>query len=239
MPIPEPTLERELAMVERLGGGIISLDEVGRGAIAGPVVVGAVWIDETVVPLPGVKDSKLLSPARRESLHDLLVGHVRGAVGVAGALEVDEHSIIGALRLAGMRALAQLPEPAGILLDGSHDWLTTPAQADLLTPVIEGPRAPVTVAVKADMTSWGVAAASILAKVWRDEHMRALAVRDPRYGFDQHKGYGTGPHTLAIQTHGLSDAHRRSWAIGGSGSGTSGPAASEPQQKRINRQERP
>ncbi len=195
------------------GGPLISLDEVGRGAIAGPVAVGAVWVDEATLPLEGVRDSKLLSPARRESLAGALREQLVCAVGSAEAREVDEHGIVTALRLAGMRALEQLPEPAGILLDGSHDWLSSPHQGDLLSAAVEGPGAVVKTLVKADMACWGVAAASILAKVWRDEKMRQLAVQDPRYGFEQHKGYGTAAHSQAIRAHGLTPAHRRSWAI--------------------------
>lgn len=210
---PETTLETERELLAQFGGPIVGMDEVGRGAIAGPVMVGAVLISADSALLAGVRDSKLLSAARREDLHAQLLSFVTGAVGAAEASEVDEHGIIGALRLAGMRALAQLPPVQAVLLDGSHDWLSTPAQLDLLAPVIEGPEIPVRTQVKADMTCWSVAAASILAKVRRDAAMVELAGQFPGYGFEKHKGYGTAAHLQAVKQAGLISAHRRSWAI--------------------------
>lgn len=215
---PDLTAEREL--MDRFGGPVIGMDEVGRGAIAGPVAVGAVWVDPASAGIPraeleGVRDSKLLSPARREALYAGLKEGAVGAVGLAEASEVDEHGIICALRLAGMRALEQLPAAAAVLLDGSHDWLSTPGQEDLFAPPVAGPDVPVTVRTKADMTCWSVAAASILAKVERDRLMAELAQRLPGYGFERHKGYGTAEHTAALRERGLTGAHRRSWAIGG------------------------
>ncbi len=129
-----PTLEVEHAIAASLafGGLVIGMDEVGRGAVAGPVAVGVVAVDPIGLEVPtGLRDSKLLTEARREALHPVVsVWGTARAVGLASAEEVDAQGIIGALGLAGARALVALHEagvaiPSSVvLLDGSHDWLT-------------------------------------------------------------------------------------------------------------------
>ncbi|GAA1347926.1 ribonuclease HII [Falsarthrobacter nasiphocae] len=219
---PDLAYERELLAA---GGALVAMDEVGRGAIAGPVAVGAVFLSAEAaasdpVPVSGVRDSKLLSPSRREALAALIEDCGAGPLGIIGAVgfaepgEVDTVGIVGALRLAGLRALEGLPESDRILLDGSHDWLSAPAAPDLFSAADDdAPLPPVTMRVKADLTCWSVAAASILAKVRRDAVMTELALAWPGYGFERNKGYGTAEHTAGLAELGLTPAHRASWAI--------------------------
>lgn len=201
---------------------VCAVDEVGRGALSGPVSVGMVLIDATVRrSLPGVRDSKLLTARKREELVPRIrrwaIGH---AVGHSSAEEIDGLGIIAALRLAGHRALAALPmEPDVVLLDGSHDWLSWPVQADLFA-VQESPAAwvpPVTTLVKADLTCASVAAASVLAKTERDGLMRDLAVRHSVYGWHENKGYASPAHIDALARFGPCEQHRRSWQLPGVG----------------------
>ena len=212
--MPTVTLRVEKSMLRSGARLLCSVDEVGRGALSGPVSVGMVLIDQTVRrPLPGVRDSKLLTPAARVSLvpriHRWVVGY---AVGHATAAEIDEIGIIAALRRAGRRALAALPEqPDVILLDGNHNWLAGPAQADLFDDVVE--IAPVRLKIKADLTCASVAAASVLAKTDRDALMVTLADTYPDYGWHENKGYATPEHMDAIRRHGTCEQHRRSWRL--------------------------
>ncbi len=120
------------------------------------------------------------------------------------------------MRRAGRRALAGLPvQPDAILLDGSHDWLTSPPQGSLLDePDPAGPLpATVTTRVKADLTCASVAAASVLAKTERDAIMGELSVRHPDYGWHENKGYASPDHISALHEHGPCDEHRRSWRL--------------------------
>lgn len=201
---------------------VCGVDEVGRGALGGPVTVGMVAIDATVTrSLPGVRDSKLLTPHARQDL----VPRIRRwalayAVGHATAAEVDEVGIIAALRRAGLRAWVQLPvTPDAILLDGSHDWLTPPAQASLLDDAAEDAQSvslpTVTTRVKADLACTTVAAASVLAKVERDAIMGELATVHPGYGWEHNKGYASPDHLAALDSRGPCEEHRRSWRLPG------------------------
>jgi ribonuclease HII len=193
-------------------------DEVGRGALGGPVTVGMVLVDASVQrPLAGVRDSKLLTPHARVALvpriRRWVVGH---AVGHASAEEIDEHGIIAALRMAGLRALAQLPaRPDVVLLDGNHDWLSRPRQASLFddTPLAEPEPPPVRTMIKADLRCSSVAAASVLAKTERDAIMVRLAADHPGYGWDENKGYSTAAHVDALRRLGPSVHHRQSWRL--------------------------
>lgn len=193
---------------------VAGIDEVGRGALAGPVSVGIVVIRPSVGEIPlGLTDSKLLKAPAREALLPLIREWcVASAVGHASAQEIDALGIIAALRLACIRALATLPvAPDAVILDGSHDWLTQAddlfAEADpIATP-------PVHTRVKADLTCASVSAASIAAKVERDALMRALDAAYPGYAFAAHKGYGSESHRDAIRTMGATDVHRRTWKL--------------------------
>lgn len=201
---------------------LVGMDEVGRGALAGPVAVGACAITGEEGPAPqGLADSKLLSAKRREELAPRVESWAAAsAVGWASNTEIDRYGIVGALRLAGSRALAGIEERIGpaalVLLDGSHDWLTAPE--DLLqgqdasgAPGMRTP--PVLTRVKADAQCTIVAAASVIAKVARDQHMRAL--EDPGYSWASNKGYASAAHVEALEALGPSSLHRVSWSLPG------------------------
>jgi ribonuclease HII len=194
---------------------VVGMDEVGRGALAGPVSVGAVAVDLATRTCPkGVADSKLLSaPARERLVPGLRRWGVARAVGHAGPEEIDEIGIIAALRLAGNRALEALGVSADVvLLDGSHDWLSPPDELDLFGLGVGAPVA-VRTRVRADRACASVAAASILAKCERDALMVTLADSHPGYRWDENKGYGAPEHLLALRALGPTRLHRRSWRL--------------------------
>ncbi|MCC4250605.1 MULTISPECIES: ribonuclease HII [Microbacterium] len=208
----EPTLslERRLLKEHAL---IIACDEVGRGALAGPVAVGAAVIDPARsrkrVPA-GLRDSKLVPEARRPEVAARAAAFVQhSAVGWASSEEIDEIGIIRALGLAAVRAIADLrahgvvPEDALVILDGNHDYITPAGERGLrVKPVI-----------KADRDCASAAAASVIAKVARDAVMTGLHDELPAYGWARNKGYASLDHREAIGVHGMSVHHRRSWAI--------------------------
>jgi ribonuclease HII len=208
-PVSDPTFEVEAALHASGARFVIGCDEVGRGAIAGPVGVGLAVVDASVGQHPaGLRDSKMLSEKRREELAPLAAGWALfSAVGLASADEVDRLGIITALGLAGKRALVALHEAGAmvresvVLLDGSHDWLT-PALASPL---------PVRTRVKADKDCASVAAASVVAKVHRDRFMIDADARIPGYGWSGNKGYGSSAHYAAITELGESELHRHTW----------------------------
>jgi len=217
---PSLRVERQL---QRAGHRLLAgMDEVGRGALAGPVSVGVVVIDETVRSAPvGVKDSKLLTEKARKVLVPRIerwaVAH---AVGHASADEIDEIGIIAALRVAGLRALAAIQVvPDLVILDGNHDWLTAPGEVGLFAfATEEGPLTPpVTTMIKADLKCSSVAAASVLAKVERDELMVRLGGEHPAYGWTLNKGYSAPEHMDALARLGPCELHRRSWRLPGVG----------------------
>jgi ribonuclease HII len=207
---PRLTLERRLLRETPL---VFACDEVGRGALAGPVAVGASVIDAADarrrVP-EGLRDSKLVSEPRRPEVAARAASWVRAsAVGWASAAEIDEIGIIRALGLAALRALAAVEEQgfaaaAGVvLLDGNHDYITPAGGRGLdVRPVVKGDR---------DCAS--ISAASVIAKVARDAHMTLLHDDHPPYEWGRNKGYASAVHRDAIREHGLSPHHRRSWAI--------------------------
>lgn len=207
---PQLTLERRLLQEHPI---VIACDEVGRGAIAGPVAVGAAVLDvaaaEAGVP-DGLRDSKLVPEVRRADVAARAAAWTtHSAVGWAGADEIDEFGIMRALGLAAIRALTGLGE-AGVsvesgivLLDGNHDYITAAGARGLR----------VLPQVKADRDCASASAASVIAKVARDAEMAALHAQLPVYGWERNKGYGSAAHRDAIRTHGVSVHHRRSWAI--------------------------
>jgi ribonuclease HII len=216
MPPASVTLRVERQLLSGGATLVCGVDEVGRGALGGPVSVGVVVVDATVRrSLPGVRDSKLLTPhARTELIPRIQRWAVAYAVGHASAAEIDDLGIIAALRRAGMRALASLPvEPDAVLLDGKHDWLTPPRQDSLFDEPMGAVVPPVTMRIKADLTCASVAAASVLAKVERDAIMADLGLRHPRYGWAGNKGYASPGHLNALQAHGPCEEHRRSWRL--------------------------
>jgi ribonuclease HII len=209
MAVVEPTLEVEAALHAEGIRYVIGCDEVGRGAIAGPVAVGLCVVDVTIGPLPtGLRDSKLLAEKKRELLAPLAAAWaLHSAVGLASAEEVDRIGIIAALGLAGKRALTTLHEAGAhvaesvVLLDGSHDWLT---------PALSSPLA-VRTRVKADRDCGSVAAASVVAKVHRDRLMIAHHDDRPAYDWASNKGYGSAGHYAAINELGATELHRHTW----------------------------
>lgn len=217
---PQPHLRIERTWLAEGLASVAGVDEVGRGALAGPVTAGVVVLHEARPVPAGLRDSKLLSPAQREDLVPAIESWADAwAVGHAGADEIDRYGILRALRLAGERALAALPElPGAILLDGNHDWLHRPARVPG-TP-LAGPTPPVETHVRADVTSASAAAASVLAKVTRDRLMSAFAARYPVYGWEENRGYGSEGHRRAIAEHGPCELHRRTWRLLPEGEGT-------------------
>lgn len=174
------------------------VDEAGRGPLAGPVVVAAVLLDPAL-PVAGLADSKRLSPARRVELADSIRGRALAwATAHADAAEIDRVNILQATLAAMQRAVAALrPVPRAVLIDGNRcPALDLPARA-----VVGG-----------DGRETAIAAASILAKVERDQWMTERARDYPGYGFDRHKGYGTRVHVEALQRLGPCPLHRRSFA---------------------------
>ena len=223
----KPSLRVERAL-QRAGHRLLSgMDEVGRGALAGPVSVGGVVIDDVCRSAPvGVKDSKLLSHQMRERMVPKIQKWATAyAVGHASPEEIDKYGIMVALRLAGTRALTALPViPDLVILDGNHDWLTDPERVGLLGLIDCGvalaPCIPVRTMVKADLFCSSVAAASVLAKVERDALMVALAAEVPGYAWELNKGYSAPEHVAALKCRGPSVHHRRSWRLPGvSGAG--------------------
>lgn len=211
MIVPTRQLELELLGRHRLVAGV---DEVGRGALAGPVSVGVAVVSRATSDdfPPQLRDSKLLPPALREDLRapvcDWLLGH---AVGHASPGEIDAVGIIAALRLAAARAFTRLRgdglAPEAVILDGKHNWLVP----DLLDEEPLPEFAEVAMRIKGDATCAVVAAASVVAKVERDAIMTALA--DPGYDWANNKGYSSPAHQEALLTLGACELHRRSWNL--------------------------
>jgi ribonuclease HII len=232
-----PTLREERRLLREGAALVAGVDEVGRGALAGPVTVGVVVVNAATRTAPtGLRDSKLLTPAAREALAPRLRRWaVAWAVGHAESAEIDAFGILCALRLAGTRALAQLTEPPDVvLLDGSYDWLTRPSAPlvlfgaeELTDPAPALPQAAVRTLVKGDLRCAAVAAASVLAKTARDAIMAARAADHPHFGWAENKGYSAPEHLAALASHGPCPQHRRSWRLPGCGD-SGDPAPAEP-----------
>jgi ribonuclease HII len=183
------------------GKVLAGIDEVGRGAWAGPVVAAAVILPNRL-QLPGLADSKLMTLAGRERLNrEIRRRALAIGLGWVSSTELDANGLTWAVRESGLRALAGLavpPESFTVILDGSHNYLSETHDSHAI--------------VKADALVTPVAAASVIAKVARDHYMTALARLLPGYGFEQHKGYGTVIHRSGLTNLGPSSAHRLSYA---------------------------
>ena len=182
---------------------IAGVDEVGRGALFGPVVAAAVIISDASaakLSVLGVTDSKLLSaPQRRELVEWITELAVDYRIGYASVREIDRLNILQASLLAMRRAIIRLKiQPGLCLIDGNQ--------------VIPGLNLPQQTIVKGDQVSLAIAAASILAKVWRDDLVTRLAQRYPGYDLARNKGYGTAAHRQAIATYGITPYHRKSFS---------------------------
>ena len=208
-----PHLEVERGWLDEGHALVAGADEVGRGALAGPVSAGIVLLDHTRPAPEGLRDSKLLSAAQREALVPAIETWATAwAVGHATAAEIDRWGIMPALRLAGERALASLPRlPEIVLLDGDHDWFHRPFRLDVSPLADPAPR--VELRVKADLECASAAAASVLAKVARDRLMAELAVEHPAYGWEENRGYASDAHRSALFAHGPCDQHRKTWRL--------------------------
>ena len=178
---------------------ICGVDEVGRGPLAGPVMAGAVILPpDTELVIPGVDDSKKVSPKKRAELYGIIQEKaIAWAVGAADVETIDRINILQATMLAMRRAIEQLdPQPDALLVDALtlHD-ISIPQQ-----PIVHG-----------DARSVSIAAASILAKVTRDTLMEELDELYPQFGFRDNKGYGTAAHVAAIREYGPCPIHRKSF----------------------------
>ncbi len=177
---------------------ICGVDEAGRGPLAGPVFAACVVLNP-VHKIEGLSDSKKLSEKKRNVLtHIIKTNSMAWAIAYASVEEIDQLNILQASLLAMKRAVESLPfTPDKVLVDGSHS-----PRLDLTVHAI----------VKGDSLVPEISAASILAKTARDAEMWALHKSFPNYGFDQHKGYPTKKHIVALQVHGISAVHRRSFS---------------------------
>ena len=209
---PTTDVERSLTKARY----IIGIDEVGRGAIAGPVAVGAFVLDLQTLDeskIPGkLQDSKLMTERNRDAVFEELSQWQPGyAVGFIEAELIDQNGIVWSLAQAAVRALEKLNENPTIrtaiaegevhlLLDGTHNWLETVVS-----------RIPITVRAKADRDCVSVAAAACLAKVTRDHHMIQLGQSVPGYLLEGHKGYASAAHIETVRRLGPSAVHRVSW----------------------------
>lgn len=176
---------------------VAGVDEAGRGPLAGPVCAAACILPRNL-EIPGLNDSKKLSPQKREALYDVIIkSAVSYGIAFATVEEIESLNILNATFLAMNRALSQLsPQPALALIDGNRN---------------SGISIPSRCVVKGDSLCADIAAASVLAKVTRDRYMLTMAEQYPEYGFEKHKGYGTAQHYAALRQFGPSPIHRPSF----------------------------
>ena len=189
----KPTFDIE----DELQGFVAGIDEAGRGPWAGPVVAAAVILNPHCTPA-GLRDSKTLTEKRRKALASALWKTARIGVGISSVEEIDRINIAQATLVAMARAAANLPSPPNAcIVDGN------------LKPRLPCPAYTV---VKGDAKSLSIAAASIIAKTTRDRMMRELARDYPQYAWERNKGYGAPAHRAALDAHGVTPHHRRSFA---------------------------
>ena len=176
---------------------IIGVDEVGRGPLAGPVISAAIILNKEMIP-EGINDSKKLSKKKREVINEELISQHSFAIGIASVEEIDKINILQASLLAMKRAVLNLNiKPQTILVDGNK----LPDLKYNMYPIIKG-----------DSKSISIAAASIIAKVYRDKLMQDLSLQYPGYYWEKNSGYGTKQHLLALNNLGVTPIHRKSFA---------------------------
>ncbi|MEO1641169.1 MAG: ribonuclease HII [Pseudomonadota bacterium] len=176
---------------------IAGVDEVGRGPLAGPVVAAAVVLDPANIP-DGLDDSKKLTAKKRAALYDMLIAVADVSIAQATVAEIDALNILRASHVAMVRAVEGLStQPDHVLIDGNMIPRDLPGSSEAI--------------VKGDGRCLSIAAASIVAKLWRDRHMVALAQQHPHYGWDQNAGYPTAQHKLGLAQFGVTEHHRRSF----------------------------
>jgi ribonuclease HII len=191
-----PNFSYESAALNQGHALICGIDEAGRGPWAGPVVASAVILDPKNIP-QGLNDSKKLNEAKRETLFNPIMHASQVGIGIVSAAEIDEINILQATFLAMQRAFDQLEnKPDLALIDGNR----TPKLTCKTQTIIGG-----------DAISLSIAAASIIAKVTRDQIMHQHDLTYPDYGFARHKGYGTAAHAAALAIHGPCAEHRKSF----------------------------
>lgn len=191
------TLAFTLELAARLAP-VCGVDEAGRGPWAGPVVAAAVIFSD-YVPIEGLNDSKQVAASRRIILYEQIMAQCSVGVGQASAEEIDRMNIWRATELAMQRAVAALPVAAAFaLIDGNRIPACLPCPSGAI--------------IRGDSISPSIAAASIIAKVTRDQIMTDYARHYPHYGFERHAGYGTAQHQAALAAHGICPIHRRSFA---------------------------
>ena len=184
-----------------MGGRVAGIDEAGRGPWAGPVVAAAVVLNQSKMPDElrfGIKDSKVISSAKRERLFSLLRLHTEIGVGRAEVTEIDETNILNATFMAMRRALQALSISVDIALVDGNQAPNRPCKVETL--------------VKGDSLSLSIAAASIVAKVHRDREMAMLAKTFPGYGWEKNAGYGTKEHREALERIGVTPHHRKTFS---------------------------
>ncbi|MDE3074630.1 MAG: ribonuclease HII, partial [Chloroflexota bacterium] len=193
-----PTLKVERSLWRQGQERVAGVDEVGMGCLGGPVVSAAVVIPTQLRMIRGVRDSKMLTPAQRETLAVRIRRQAVGiGIGAASVGEIERLNILHASRLAMCRALAQVGGYDHALIDGRK-----------INGLALGPH---TAIVDGDATSYAIACASIVAKVTRDRLMRKLAVRYPGYGWEHNVGYSTPSHKKALAALGPTPFHRRTY----------------------------
>ena len=176
---------------------IIGVDEVGRGPLAGPVISAAIILNKEKIP-EGINDSKKLSKKKREVINEELISQHSFAICIASVEEIDKINILQASLLAMKRAVLNLNiKPQTILVDGNK----LPDLEYNMYPIIKG-----------DSKSISIAAASIIAKVYRDKLMQDLSLQYPGYYWEKNSGYGTKQHLLALNNLGVTPIHRKSFA---------------------------
>ncbi|HVA53628.1 MAG TPA: ribonuclease HII [Acidimicrobiales bacterium] len=210
-------LEVERSLLDR-GDVVVGIDEVGRGALAGPLTVGAVVIHDDLAPPVGLNDSKLLTPAQRTALVDPLTRWAgEWALGSASAHEIDEWGLRLALAVAATRALNGLTtSPTHALIDGSFNLLRSPIDVRFgatAPPPLRYAALPATTIIRGDRQCATIAAAAVLAKVHRDALMVSLHDEFREYQWAQNKGYGAPEHLEALRRRGPSSHHRTTWNL--------------------------
>jgi ribonuclease HII len=195
-----PNFDLEKPHLPKIVAGV---DEAGRGPWAGPVVAAAVFFDDESKIPAGINDSKKLSKKKREAIFDLLTKNAKYGVGIVGAEEIDSLNILAATKLAMQKALDNLAAnfnivPQVILVDGNQKIIYK--NTEIIT-VVQG-----------DSKSLSIAAASIIAKVTRDNIMEKLHAEFPQYNWAKNSGYGTADHIKALAENGITEHHRKSYA---------------------------
>ena len=210
-------LVHERVLLER-GEVVVGIDEVGRGALAGPMIVGAVVLTNATAPPASLNDSKLLTPMQREALEDpLRIWAADWSVGSVSAAEIDAWGLRLALAVAATRALDALRvRPSVALIDGSFNLLRAPQDIRFgveAAPELTYRTLSASTIVKGDQRCASIAAASVLAKVRRDRLMVELDRHFAEYGWSSNKGYGAKRHMEAIHRFGQTVHHRHSWHL--------------------------